>query len=111
MRLYQERVADILTNAERYHSAYYQAETFRGPSLYFHQRALETRESADFSLHIEYVYATLASWGMHRMGKRGSEKYLREVRPALVVEPDDGSLLLTKDGTTLIAGSGLILWT
>lgn len=32
-----------------------------------------------------------------------TEKYLREVRPALVVEPDDGSLFLTKDGTPLIA--------
>jgi len=31
------------------------------------------------------------------------EKYLREVRPSLVVEPDDGSLFLTKDGTPLIA--------
>ena len=31
------------------------------------------------------------------------EKHLREVRPALVVEPDDGSLFLTKDGTSLIA--------
>jgi hypothetical protein len=73
MSLYQEKVADILINAERYHGAYYEAETFRGPSLYFHLRALETRESADFSLHVEYVYATLASWGMHRMGKRGSK--------------------------------------
>ena len=45
MSFYHDRVADILANAERYHSAYYQAETFRGPSLYFHQRALQTRES------------------------------------------------------------------
>ena len=32
-----------------------------------------------------------------------TEKYLREVRSSLVVEPDDGSLFLTKDGTPLIA--------
>lgn len=32
-----------------------------------------------------------------------TEKYLREVRPSIVVEPDDGSLFLTKDGTQLIA--------
>ncbi len=30
------------------------------------------------------------------------EKYLTEVRPALVVEPDDATLFLTKDGTPLI---------
>ncbi len=30
------------------------------------------------------------------------EKYLREVRPALVVEPDDGTLFLTNDGTPFV---------
>lgn len=31
------------------------------------------------------------------------EKYRHEVRPNLVVEPDDGTLFLTKDGTVLVA--------
>ena len=31
------------------------------------------------------------------------EKYRCEVRPSLVVEPDDGTIFLTKDGTPLIA--------
>lgn len=31
------------------------------------------------------------------------EKYLTEVRPSLVVEPDDATLFLTKDGTPLVA--------
>jgi hypothetical protein len=70
---FQDKVADILANAERYHLAYYQADTFRGPSLYFHHRALQTRNSEDFLAHLEYVYATLASWGMHRMGRGGSK--------------------------------------
>lgn len=73
MRSYQEKVKDILANADRYHRAYYEAETFRGPSLYFHHRALETRQSPGDLAHLEYVYATLASWGMHRMGKGGSK--------------------------------------
>ncbi len=73
MRLYQDKVIDILTNADRYHQAYYKAETFRGPSLYFHRRALNTWQSPDALAHLEYVYATLASWGMHRMGKGGSK--------------------------------------
>lgn len=42
---YENKVKDILANAEKYHQAYYKAETFVGPSLYFHQRALETREN------------------------------------------------------------------
>jgi len=71
MRPYQEKVRDILENVDMYHRAYYEAETFRGPSLYFHRRALETRQSPGDLAHLEYVYATLASWGMHRMGKGG----------------------------------------
>lgn len=73
MRLYQDKVTDILANADRYHQAYCKAETFRGPSLYFHRRALQTRQSPGALAHLEYVYATLASWGMHRMGKGGSK--------------------------------------
>lgn len=70
---YQNKVRDILANAEKYHQAYYKAETFRGPSLYFHQRAIETRQSPTSLIHLEYVYATLSAWGMHRMGKGGSK--------------------------------------
>ena len=70
---YEHKVRDILVNAEKYHQSYYKAETFRGPSLYFHQRALETRHEPGSLTHLEYVYATLASWGMHRMGKKGSK--------------------------------------
>ncbi len=73
MKLYQDKVRDLLANADRYHQAYDKAETFRGPSLYFHHRALQTRQSPDALPHLEYVYATLASWGMHRMGKGGSK--------------------------------------
>ena len=73
MSRYQTKILDIITNAEKYHQAYYAAETFRGPSLYFHRRALESSNSPNFSQHLEYIYATLASWGMHRMGKGGSK--------------------------------------
>lgn len=67
------KVKVILENAEKYHDAYYRAETFRGPSLYFHERALATRNDPAALTHLEYVYATLASWGMHRMGRGGSK--------------------------------------
>lgn len=73
MKQYQEKITDILSNAEKYHVAFYAAETFRGPSLYFHRCSLEARHSDDFNLYLEYIYATLASWGMHRMGKGGSK--------------------------------------
>ena len=70
---YYDKVSEILSNAEKYHGAYYKAETFRGPSLYFHERALATRYDPTSLTHLEYVYATLASWGMHRMGRGGSK--------------------------------------
>jgi hypothetical protein len=72
-RSYVDKVREVLTHAEAYHLAYYKADTFRGPSLYFHRRALETNQSPGDVAHLEYVYATLTSWGMHRMGKRGSK--------------------------------------
>jgi hypothetical protein len=42
---------------------------FGGPSVYFHTQAIE-EQHRDFmsARHIEMIYATLASWGMHRMG-------------------------------------------
>src|SRR4030042_2290014 len=70
---YKDKIEEKLDNAQKYHQAYYQANTFRGPSLYFHLRALETRESDEITKHLEYVYATLSAWGMHRMGSGGSK--------------------------------------
>lgn len=47
---------------------------FVGPSLYFHQKALEYQQKEFLSeRHIEYVYATLVAWGMHRMGTKGAK--------------------------------------
>lgn len=73
MTSYEEKVKDILVMADEYHKAYYEAKTFGGPSLYFHQRALDTRQIPDSLTHLEYVYATLASWGMHKMGPKGAK--------------------------------------
>ena len=66
MTAYDAKVQDILANAERYHEAFLKAETFGGPSLYFHQRALATRGEPASEANLDYVYATLASWGMTR---------------------------------------------
>lgn len=42
---------------------------FGGPSIYFHTQAIKEQENHFFSdRHIEMIYATLASWGMHKMG-------------------------------------------
>ncbi len=42
---------------------------FGGPSLHFHNRALSERKIEFLgNTHLEMIYATLTSWGMHRMG-------------------------------------------
>lgn len=66
----QNRLLCALDDA---HAAYYRAETFGGPSLHFHLRSLEAARAQDFRCFAEYVYAVLASWGMHRMGPGGSK--------------------------------------
>lgn len=76
---YNDKISEILSNAEKYHDAYYKAETFRGPSLYFHERALATRYDPTSLTHLEYIYATLASWGMNRMGSGGSKMQRFEI--------------------------------
>ncbi len=70
---YREKVEDVIRNAAAYHAAYYEAETFHGPSLYFHQRCVAMFGDEIADQRLEYIYATLASWGMHRMGKGGSK--------------------------------------
>ncbi len=72
-RDFGRRVQDIVGNAEKYHEQFCKANKFTGPSLHFHQRALAAREQGDFERLVEYIYATLASWGMHRMGKGGAK--------------------------------------
>src|SRR4030067_1228703 len=42
---------------------------FGGPSVYFHIQAIKEQKTDFLSdRHIEMIYATLASWGMHKMG-------------------------------------------
>lgn len=48
---------------------------FGGPSIYFHIQAIKAQESAFLSdRHIEMIYATLASWGLQRMGSPDETK-------------------------------------
>lgn len=89
MTPYDDRVRDLLANAGAYHAAYYRADAFGGPSLYFHLRALETRNAPNAVAHLEYVYATLASWGMHRMGRGGSKMLSFETFRASVAPVKD----------------------
>lgn len=62
--------ARFLADQQRYfHKAYEEFVSFGGPSVYFHNQCLRAGANAFLSeRHIEMLYATLAAWGMHRMG-------------------------------------------
>jgi hypothetical protein len=56
------------------------SNAFPGPSLYFHERAIQrrrehatVRELLADDRFLEYVYAVLPAWGMHRMGKQAAK--------------------------------------
>jgi hypothetical protein len=71
---YSEKVRDVLNNIEKYHDAYYQAEVFSGPSLYFHKQAIANNNEITVSQEtLNNIYAVLTSWGMHRSGKGGAK--------------------------------------
>jgi hypothetical protein len=69
----EARVAEALANAEAYHEAYYNAGTFGGPGLHLHRRCMEFVGQTLSVPQLECIYATLATWGMHRMGPGGSK--------------------------------------
>ena len=57
--------------------AFEASNAFPGPSRYFHERAIERRRANPTAQallgderFLEYVYAVLPSWGMHRLGRQ-----------------------------------------
>jgi len=61
---------DLISNLRHYYKKSLEVlKDFGGPSTYFHIQAIKEQE-VDFlsDRHIEMIYATLASWGMHKMG-------------------------------------------
>ena len=93
-----DRVEKLTTGFAGYVEAFEARQAFPGPSLYFHLRALERRREhrtvrslIDDSLFLEYVYAVLPAWGMHRMGPQTAKvgdfpqitNALREAAPEL----------------------------
>jgi hypothetical protein len=62
-------------------AAFAEQRIFTGPSLHFYERSVRmVRDTHSFSdlveqdLFYDLVYATLTSWGMHRMGRRVTAK-------------------------------------
>ena len=67
---------DLIKNIAHYYKRSEEVlKEFGGPSIYFHVQSIREQEINFLSdRHIEMIYATLASWGMHRMGDPDSTK-------------------------------------
>ena len=79
MRGLEHRIKELCDNFEFYLRRFDELNPFTGPSVYFHLKTLGRLNSLGLSkaledrLFFEYLYATLASWGMHRMGPKGAK--------------------------------------
>lgn len=69
---------DLISNLNYYYDRSMTVlNDFGGPSVYFHTQAVREHDANFLSdRHIEMIYATLASWGMHRM--EGPSRYKSE---------------------------------
>jgi hypothetical protein len=71
----QRRVEDLVHDFSACCDRFDEAHLFTGPSLYFHNKTLARRQKYAVIADVlrdedffESLYATLTSWGMHRMG-------------------------------------------
>lgn len=76
----RRNVDELIANLGRCLAHFERSNAFLGPSLYFHKRALDRRgvhvDAASLiedELFMEYVYAVLPAWGMHRMGRQAAK--------------------------------------
>ena len=93
----RSNVEALVAHFARYVSRFEASNTFSGPSVYFHERAIERRRShhsvdgllADQQF-LEYVYAVLPAWGMHRMGAQRAKvtEYSQLVSSLRAAAPD-----------------------
>jgi len=78
------RVKALESNFDNHLKVFTESNRFTGPSWYFHNKTIELSTNApsikdlfNNDCFFEYLYATLTSWGLHRMGP-GNTK-LREL--------------------------------
>lgn len=71
----QVRVNKLVDRFDECVEFFNQKNLFTGPSVYFHHKTLEKLQefsepskAIDDDLFLDYLYATLTAWGLHRMG-------------------------------------------
>lgn len=87
----QERVEQLIARFDEYVEEFNQRNLFSGPTVYFHNKTLavlrqydESFEALDDDRFFDYLYATLTSWGLHRLGPAGAKlTELEEIKKSL----------------------------
>ena len=76
IRSKEERIDDLICNFRHYLWYFTENIKFSGPSIYFHKKVIEKIRQIERydqlfedNCFFEYIYATIAAWGMHRMGE------------------------------------------
>ena len=75
----EDRVEALCQNFNSDLVEFDKADPFTGPSVYFHLKTMERSKAIGASKALEdtyffeYLYATLTSWGMYRMGPKGAK--------------------------------------
>ncbi len=75
----RSRVNRLCDNFDYYLKEFDETARLTGPSVYFHIRTLNTlerlgvRAALEDLNFLEYLYATLTSWGLHKMGPIGAK--------------------------------------
>ena len=100
------RLAELSVNLRHFVEVFEEANKFSGPSLYFHNKTLSClRQFKSVSEAIisdelfDWLYATLASWGMHRMGKGNTKlRDLQEIKASVRAQ---GTAIASLQGLSL----------
>jgi len=73
-------VAELIEHITHYLDVFAQVDKFTGPSIYFHHRTIQRLRTLGLPSaavqdepFLEYLYATLTAWGLHRMGPKGAK--------------------------------------
>jgi len=75
-----KRTAQLSRHITHYLDVFEQVHKFTGPSLYFHHKTIQRLGTLGLpsaaiqdDLFLDYLYATLTAWGLHRMGPQGAK--------------------------------------
>ena len=101
------RIVELCLRFEDHLDAFSRTELFTGPSWYFHDKTLALRTTLGLrgalrdDAFFDWLYATLVSWGLHRMGPGNTKlRDIQEIRDSIRSQEDRLTGLVNEKLTT-----------